>query len=86
MEELKRQEESRQQRILRAKEELISAEVELANLPPYETPKNELVSYTSWKFVIKSKTMNRCWIMLLNYTFQALCWYKYRYILDVLIR
>ncbi|XP_058203273.1 structural maintenance of chromosomes protein 5 [Rhododendron vialii] len=42
MEELKRQEESRQQRILRAKEELISAEVELANLPPYETPKNEL--------------------------------------------
>ncbi|KAI8571641.1 hypothetical protein RHMOL_Rhmol01G0135600 [Rhododendron molle] len=42
MEELKRQEASRQQRILRAKEELISAEVELANLPPYETPKNEL--------------------------------------------
>ncbi|KAH7851079.1 hypothetical protein Vadar_007020 [Vaccinium darrowii] len=42
MEELKRQEESRQQRILRAKDELISAEVELANLPPYEPPKNEL--------------------------------------------
>lgn len=46
IEELKRQEESRQQRILRAKEELISAEEELANLPPYEPPKNELVSCT----------------------------------------
>lgn len=42
IEELKRQEDSRQQRIIRAKEELISAELELANLPPYEPPKNEL--------------------------------------------
>ncbi|XP_057496428.1 structural maintenance of chromosomes protein 5 isoform X2 [Actinidia eriantha] len=42
IEELKRQEESRQQRILRAKEELIAAEVELTNLPSYEPPKDEL--------------------------------------------
>ena len=44
LEELKRQEESRQQRISRAKEELIAAEVELTNLPSYEPPKDELVS------------------------------------------
>ncbi|KAL7259206.1 hypothetical protein ACSBR1_005158 [Camellia fascicularis] len=42
IEELKRQEESRQERIARAKEELNAAEVELANLPPYEPPKDEL--------------------------------------------
>ncbi|PSS26478.1 Structural maintenance of chromosomes protein [Actinidia chinensis var. chinensis] len=42
IEELKRQEESRQQRISRAKEELIAAEVELTNLPSYEPPKDEL--------------------------------------------
>ncbi|KAF5946156.1 hypothetical protein HYC85_016384 [Camellia sinensis] len=42
IEELKRQEESRQERIARAKEELNAAEAELANLPPYEPPKDEL--------------------------------------------
>lgn len=41
MEELKKQEESRRQRILKAKEDLRAAELELANLPPYEPPKDE---------------------------------------------
>lgn len=45
MEDLRKQEESRQQRILRAKEELEAAEFELQNLPPYEHPKDEIVSY-----------------------------------------
>lgn len=44
MEDLKRQEESRQQRILKAKEDLAAAELELENMPPYETPKDEIVS------------------------------------------
>ncbi|KAA8515642.1 hypothetical protein F0562_018747 [Nyssa sinensis] len=42
MEELRRQEESRQQRISKAREDLVAAELELANLPPYEPPKDEL--------------------------------------------
>ncbi|XP_057510222.1 uncharacterized protein LOC130792694 [Actinidia eriantha] len=52
-EELKRQEECHQQRISRAKEELIAAEVELANLPSYERPKDELVALagTSYSFL-----------------------------------
>ncbi|PIA53697.1 hypothetical protein AQUCO_00900346v1 [Aquilegia coerulea] len=42
MEELRRQEESRQQRISNAKKDLASAEIELANLPIYEPPKSEI--------------------------------------------
>ncbi|KAF6158541.1 hypothetical protein GIB67_040055 [Kingdonia uniflora] len=42
MEELRRQEESRQQRISTAKEDLAAAELELANLPVYERPKDEI--------------------------------------------
>ncbi|XP_057977926.1 structural maintenance of chromosomes protein 5 isoform X2 [Malania oleifera] len=42
MEELRRQEESRQQRITKAKEDVAAAELELANLPSYEPPKNEI--------------------------------------------
>lgn len=42
MEDLKRQEESRQKRIGRAKEELIAAERELEELPVYEPPKDKL--------------------------------------------
>lgn len=42
MEELRRQEESRQQRISKAKEDLVAAELELASLPPYEHPKDEI--------------------------------------------
>ncbi|XP_010694874.1 structural maintenance of chromosomes protein 5 isoform X2 [Beta vulgaris subsp. vulgaris] len=41
MEEMKRQEESRRQRILKAQEDLAAAELELANLPPYEPPRDE---------------------------------------------
>lgn len=44
VEDLKRQEESRQQRILKAKEDLATAELEFENLPLYEPPKDELVS------------------------------------------
>ncbi|KAG8646239.1 hypothetical protein MANES_10G136400v8 [Manihot esculenta] len=42
MEDLKRQEEFRQQRILKAKEELAAAEIELQNLPNYEPPRDKL--------------------------------------------
>lgn len=43
MKELKSQEESRKQRIIKAKEELLAAEKELAEYPPYEPPTNEIV-------------------------------------------
>lgn len=43
MAELSRLEESRQQRILKAKEDLSAAESELANLPLYEPPSDEMV-------------------------------------------
>ncbi|KAL5543600.1 hypothetical protein UlMin_007384 [Ulmus minor] len=42
MEDLKRQEESRQQNILQAKEDIAAAELELKNLPPYEPPTHEI--------------------------------------------
>ncbi|XP_062115541.1 structural maintenance of chromosomes protein 5 isoform X2 [Humulus lupulus] len=47
MENLKRDEESRQQRILKAKEELAAAELELENMPPYEPPKDEIETLRS---------------------------------------
>lgn len=46
MEELRRQEQSRKVRISKAKEDLVAAELELANLPRYEPPKDEIVSHT----------------------------------------
>ncbi|KAF5736462.1 structural maintenance of chromosomes protein 5 [Tripterygium wilfordii] len=42
MEDSKRQEESRQGEILKAKEEIAAAELELQNLPVYQNPKDEL--------------------------------------------
>ncbi|XP_065855891.1 structural maintenance of chromosomes protein 5-like [Euphorbia lathyris] len=42
MGDLKRQEESRQKRMLKAKEDLTAAEIELQNLPIYEAPKDLL--------------------------------------------
>ncbi|PIN23636.1 Structural maintenance of chromosome protein SMC5/Spr18, SMC superfamily [Handroanthus impetiginosus] len=42
MEDLRRQEESRQQRISKAKQDLAAAEAELANLPPYEPPTHKM--------------------------------------------
>lgn len=45
MEDLRRQEQSRQQRILKAKEDLAAAELDLQNLPAYEHPKSELVCF-----------------------------------------
>lgn len=47
MEDLRRQELSRQERILKTREELADAEQELENLPHYEPPKNEIVSSAS---------------------------------------
>lgn len=44
MEGLKRQEQSRQERIFKAKEDLAVVESEFANLPHYEPPKDKLVS------------------------------------------
>lgn len=46
MEELRRQEETRQERIAKAKEEMAAAEEEFANLPPFEPPKHKMVSLT----------------------------------------
>ncbi|KAK9988056.1 hypothetical protein SO802_028295 [Lithocarpus litseifolius] len=43
MEDLRKQEESRQQRIIKAKEDLATTEAELENLPLYEPPKDELI-------------------------------------------
>ena len=45
MEDLRKQEESCQQRIIKAKENLAAAEAKLENLPPYEPPKDELVTF-----------------------------------------
>lgn len=44
MEGLRRQEQSRQERILKAREDLAAAETEFANLPHCEPPKDKLVS------------------------------------------
>lgn len=46
IEDLRRQEASRQERIMKAKEDLAAAELELENLPVYEPPKDELVHFT----------------------------------------
>lgn len=42
MEDLRKQEESRQRRISKAQEDLSAAELELANLPPYEAPRDKI--------------------------------------------
>ncbi|KAM7474353.1 hypothetical protein LguiB_021596 [Lonicera macranthoides] len=42
MEEFRRQEQSHQEKISRAKEDVAAAELELANLPPYDPPRDEL--------------------------------------------
>ncbi|KAJ8747043.1 hypothetical protein K2173_011297 [Erythroxylum novogranatense] len=47
MEDLRRQEASRQERILKAKEDLAAAETELQNLPIYEAPKGILEQLTT---------------------------------------
>lgn len=51
MGDLKKEEETRQQRIIKAKEDLAIAEAELRNLPVYEPPKDVLVSILfSWNW------------------------------------
>ncbi|GAB2300145.1 Structural maintenance of chromosomes protein 5 [Dionaea muscipula] len=42
MEDLRKQEQTRQQRIVKAKEDLLAAELELANLPLFEPPKDQI--------------------------------------------
>ena len=44
MEDLRKQEECFQQRIIKANENLAAAEAELENLPPYEPPKDDQIS------------------------------------------
>lgn len=54
MEDLKRQEDTRQQRIMKAKEELMVAERELADLPIREPPKDEIVwLLCAMKFILQ---------------------------------
>lgn len=45
VEDLKREEDSRKQSILEAKRKLAAAEEDLQNLPVYEPPKEEIVSF-----------------------------------------
>lgn len=45
MEDLRKQEESRQRRISKAQEDLSAAELELANLPSYEPPRGKIVGF-----------------------------------------
>lgn len=44
MDELRRQEETQQQKFRKAREELVAAELELESLKPYAPPRDELVS------------------------------------------
>ena len=44
MEELRKQEECCQQKIIKANENLVVIEAELENLPPYEPPKDDQIS------------------------------------------
>ena len=44
MDELRKREETRQQKLKKAREDLAAAELELESLNPYELPRDELVS------------------------------------------
>ncbi|XP_010547291.1 PREDICTED: structural maintenance of chromosomes protein 5 [Tarenaya hassleriana] len=63
VEQLKKQEENRQERILKAKEDLVAAEQELENLPVYQPPKAELekmsAQVTELQFNINQKKNQR---------------------------
>ena len=54
MEDLRKQEECCQQRIIKANENLAAAEAELENLPPYEPPKDDQISNFSSQWLILS--------------------------------
>ena len=54
MEDLRKQEECFQQRIIKANENLAAAEAELENLPPYEPPKDDQISNFSSQWLILS--------------------------------
>lgn len=52
VEDLRREEDSRKQRILEAERKLAAAEQDLQNLPAYEPPKEEIVSHINWLFLL----------------------------------
>lgn len=52
MEELEKQEQSRQERIAKAEKELADAELQLQNLPLFEPPKDKIVIYASFTHFI----------------------------------
>ena len=56
MEELEKQEQSRQARIAKAEKDLADAELELQNLPRYEPPREKIVIYTSFCFFFSGST------------------------------
>lgn len=73
VQELRHQEESRQQRICKAKEDLAAAELELSNLPPYEHPKDKYVSFALFSqtltlsgalFIVKRGLVSFCFMHL----------------------
>lgn len=68
MDELRRQEESRQQRLSKAKEGLAAAETEFANLPPYEPPKDKMVRQLSFH-CHRYLTMSVCYNTPISWTF-----------------
>ena len=63
MDELKRQEETRQQKFINAREELAAAELELKNLDPFVPPKDELVSVL---LVIGCKCISKLHLLVLD--------------------
>ncbi|KAK6933847.1 RecF/RecN/SMC, N-terminal, partial [Dillenia turbinata] len=62
MDDLRRQEESRQQRISKAKEDLAAAEADLANLPRYEPPQDELERLRSELAELVSSKEEKRWL------------------------
>ena len=64
IEDVKREEESRQQRILKAKEDLAAAELELASLPPSEPPKNEFVGCVLLLVLFLMDYLTHCCMLL----------------------
>lgn len=61
MEELERQENSRQERIAKAEKDLANAELELENLPPFEPPRDKVVCHTSFTELFIFLSKNSCY-------------------------
>lgn len=68
MQELRRQEQSRQQRILKAKEELAAAELDLQNVPAYEPPQDKIVCVLSnFDLLLSSAVPGWMWYKLASW-------------------